>query len=85
MLLYCCIAVGLSLPIMAMLYMKCTFNSIYILINNKRQDYKGQNLFGLFLTVLFSPAIILVSFIVDLIALPNLLLREEKGFEFKYQ
>jgi len=36
MLLYCCIAVSISLPIMTMFYMKCTFNSIYILFNNKR-------------------------------------------------
>ena len=84
-LLYCSIAVSISIPVMVLLYMKCIFNSIYILFNNKRQDYKGQNLFGLFLTILFNPVIILVSLVVDLIALPNLLLKDEKGFEFKYQ
>jgi len=84
MLLYCSIAVFLSIPIMTLLYLKCIFNSIYILFNNKRQDYKGQNIFGLFITVLFNPAIILVSFIVDMISLPNLLFKDERTFEFKY-
>jgi len=83
--LYCGIAVAISIPVMTLLYMKCIFNSIYILVNNKRQDYKGQNLFGFFLTIFFNPAIILVSLVVDLIALPNLLLKDERGFEFKYQ
>jgi len=39
----------------------------------------------LFLTVLFNPVFLFVSLIVDLISLPNLLLKEERGFEFKYQ
>lgn len=39
----------------------------------------------MFLTVLFNPVFLFVSLIVDLISLPNLLLKEERGFEFKYQ
>jgi len=34
---------------------------------------------------LFNPVFLFVSLIVDLISLPNLLLKEERGFEFKYQ
>jgi hypothetical protein len=32
-----------------------------------------------------NPLIIVLSLLVDLISLPNLLLRDEKSFEFKYQ
>ena len=32
-----------------------------------------------------NPVILLISFLIDLLNLPNLLLKDEKGFEFKYQ
>jgi len=35
--------------------------------------------------VLLSPAIIVVSLLVDLLSLANLLMKDERGFEFKYQ
>jgi len=82
---YCSIAVVISIPILPLLYMKSVFNAIYILMNNKRQDYKGQNIIGLILTVLLNPPILILSLLIDLITLPNLLLQDEKVFEFKYQ
>lgn len=36
-------------------------------------------------TVFFSPIFIVLSLIIDLLSLPNLLLVDEKTFEFKYQ
>jgi len=39
---------------------------------------------NLTLTCLLNPIIILVSLLIDLISLPSLLLKDEKGFEFKY-
>jgi hypothetical protein len=32
-----------------------------------------------------NPILVLVSYLVDLISLPSLLLKDERGFEFKYQ
>ena len=37
------------------------------------------------MTVFINPVIVLLSLIIDLISLPNLLLKDERGFEFKYQ
>jgi len=37
------------------------------------------------MTVLLNPIILFVSLIVDLVSLPNLLLKDERTFEYKYQ
>lgn len=84
-LFYCGIAVVLSVPILPLLYMKSIFNAIYILMNNKRQEYKGQNIISMLLTIVFNPLILALSLLIDLITLPNLLLQDEKNFEYKYQ
>ena len=84
-LFYCGIAVVLSVPILPLLYMKSIFNAIYILMNNKRQEYKGQNIISMLLTIIFNPPILVFSLLIDLITLPNLLLQDEKNFEYKYQ
>ena len=39
----------------------------------------------LILTIFLNPIFVLVSYLVDLISLPSLLLKDERGFEFKYQ
>jgi len=85
MLMYCLIGFVFSLPLLPLIYLKSITNAIYIALNNKRQDYKGQNLVGLTVTVLFSPIIILISLIIDLVTLPGMLLADERNFEFKYQ
>jgi len=41
MLLYCGIASTFIVPMIPFLYLKIVTNSIFILFNNKRQDYKG--------------------------------------------
>ena len=82
---YCVIAVVLSAPIFPLLYFKAVLNSIFILMNNKREVYKGQNIVNMTLTVLFCPVLMVLSFLVDLLSLPSLLLRDERHFEFKYQ
>ena len=84
-LMYCSIAIVISIPVLPLLYMKCIFNAIYISMNNKREEYKGQNMVGLFVTILFNPIIMFISLIIDLISLPNLLLKDERTFEYKYQ
>jgi hypothetical protein len=60
-------------------------NAIYIAMNNKRENFKGENAFKLILTILINPAFVIISYIVDLVSLPSLLLKDERGFEFKYQ
>ena len=52
--------------------------------NNKRVDYRGQNLVQLLGAVLLNPFVIIFSLLVDLVSLPALLLKDEKNFEFKY-
>lgn len=83
-LLYCILAVLISIPLIPILYAKCVCNALYIAINNKRVDYQGQNLVQLVGTVLLSPFVIIFSLLVDLVSLPSLLLKDEKNFEFKY-
>lgn len=84
-LMYCILAIVISIPIVPILYAKSVINAGYIMVNNKRQEYKGQNITQFLLTLLLCPLIILLSLIVDLISLPSLLFRDEKTFEFKYQ
>lgn len=85
MLMYCLIGIVFSLPLLPLIYLKSIMNAIYIVMNNKRQAYKGQNIVGLTITVLLSPVIIVISLLIDLITLPSMLLADERNFEFKYQ
>lgn len=39
--MYCFLAVIISIPICPLLYFKSIFNAIYISMNNKREEYKG--------------------------------------------
>ena len=86
-LMYCLIALCLSVLVWPIMYIKSVLNSFYILAKNKpaRQDYKGQDGINAIVTVAFGPAIVIVSLIIDMISLPNQLLREERAFESKYQ
>ena len=86
-LMYCLIALCLSVLVWPIMYIKSVLNSFYILAKNKpaRQDYKGQDGINAVITVAFGPAIVIVSLIIDMISLPNQLLREERAFESKYQ
>ena len=85
MLLYCMLGSIVSFPIIPLLYFKTIVNGIFIQMNNKRQEYPGQNLFNLFVSIFISPILIAISLVIDLLSLPSLLLVDEKNFEFKYQ
>jgi hypothetical protein len=74
----------ISIPIIPMLYFKLIMNAIFIYFNNKRQDYKGQHLVNTLFTIALGPVILTISLVIDLLSLPNLLLVDEKNFEFKY-
>ena len=83
--MFCIIAIILSIPLLPLLYIKCILNAIFISFNNKRETYKGQNTLMLLFTLTLNPPILIVSMVVDLLSLPNMLLMSEKGFEYKYQ
>lgn len=85
MLMYCVIAMTFVVPIIPFLYFKLVVNAIYIMIYNKRQDFRGQNIIMFLAGLIFGPVAIAISIIVDLLSLPNTLLKESSGFEHKYQ
>jgi formate-dependent nitrite reductase membrane component NrfD len=84
-LIYSMISLVISIFVAPLLYIKCIANSFFIYLNNKRQSYKGESILHLILTIFIGPLIIALSLIIDLLSLPNLLLLDEKHFEFKYQ
>ena len=82
--MYCFIGCIISVGLIPILYVKTIANQVYILMNSKRVAYPGQNAVNLLLAVFLNPILILASLVVDLIGLPNLLLKDSKGFEHKY-
>jgi hypothetical protein len=85
MLMYCTLACTFIIPIIPILYLKVIVNALFIASNNKRQEYKGQNVFQLIFSILLSPFFILFSILIDLLSLPNTLMKDSKDFEHKYQ
>lgn len=83
-LMYCFIGGFISVVLIPILYVKTIANQIFIAFNNKRQAYRGQNIVNLVLVTLLNPIVIIVSILIDLISLPNLLLKDSKNFEHKY-
>lgn len=83
--MYCLLAIIIAIPMTPILYVKCMVNSTFILFNNKREEFNGQNIAQFSLALFSNPLVIIVSLAVDMISLPNLLMREEKCFESKYQ
>lgn len=73
------------IPAYPVLLLKIYTNSIFITLTNKRENYRGENITQLLVCLLLSPFIIAVSVLVDLLSLPNILLRESIYFEHKYQ
>lgn len=84
MLMYCILACILSVPVLPLLYFKSVVNAIYIAMNNKRENFKGENAVKLILTIFLNPIFVFISYLVDLVSLPSLLLKDERGFEYKY-
>jgi hypothetical protein len=85
MILYCLISILMLIPASPILYVKLVANSVFILINNKREKYRGEGLVRVTTSIILGPLVIVLSTIVDLISLPNILLRDGRTFERKYQ
>jgi len=68
---YCLLGLILAIPVIPLLYLKAIVNSVYILFNNKREQFKGQNIINLALTIFVTPAMIFLSLFMDIISLPD--------------
>ena len=82
---YCLFSVIIFVPVAPVLIFKIYVNSFFILMSNKRESYKGENIVQVFLTVFIGPFMILISIMFDLISLPNTLFKDSNNFEHKYQ
>jgi len=71
-------------PVAPVLIFKIYVNSFFILMTNKRESYKGENIAQVFLTVFIGPFMIILSITMDLISLPNTLFKDSNNFEHKY-
>lgn len=77
-LVYCMLAMVISLPLLPLLYFKTVYNQIYIWFYNRRQEYRGQNTIHLVLAIVANPFVILISLLIDLLSLPSILLKDDK-------
>ena len=84
MVMYCLISVIISIPILPLLYIKIIANAIYIASVAKRSDYPFEHYLKALATIFLGPITIFLSMLIDLLALPGLLLKEESAFEYKY-
>jgi len=85
-LMYLIVSVIIACLILPLLYIKSVANSIYIARNCHQKDkLRLQRYTRVIISILFCPAFILISFVVDLVNLPALLLSDSKNLEFKYQ
>jgi len=84
-LLYCCLACIMIVPASPILLVKNYTNAIFIAMTNKRENYKGENIVQLISAIFLGPPVIVVSVVIDLLSLPNVLLRSSVNFEHKYQ
>lgn len=75
----------LLLGLSPLLVAKMILNSVYILAKNKRENYRGENIVQLLMTVSLSPFIVLASIFVDLITMPSVLFIDPSMLELKYQ
>lgn len=85
MLLYFLISLLIIIPLLPLLYIKMAVNSIYIFSIGKRQEYPGQNLKNMLISIFLGPLIVVASFFNDLITIPSILLKPNEEFELKYQ
>lgn len=66
-------------------YLKLCVNAIYIMNNNNRELYRGQNVIILVLSFILGPLFVVLSMLLDIISLPGILLKEPDLLERKYQ
>lgn len=85
MVLYCIISALMFVPAAPVLLFKIYVNSIFIFATNKRESYKGENIVQLLLSLFLGPILMILSIIIDLLSLPNVLLKDSNTFEHKYQ
>jgi len=85
MVIYCIISAIMFIPSAPILIFKIYTNSVYILLTNKRENYKGENIVQFLMTIILGPILMVLSIIIDLLSLPNVLLKEGTNFEHKYQ
>jgi hypothetical protein len=78
-------AAGLFIVLLTpLLFIKVVANSFYILLYNKRQKFKGENIIQFGFACFLSPFIIPISITVDFLSMPNTLFKENTTFEHKY-
>jgi len=82
--IYCLILMALAIIIFPFLFMKLVLNSFYIYLYNKREKYKGEHIVTLVMSVFIGPVLIGLSFLTDIVSLPNLIFKESSSFEHKY-
>ena len=82
--LYCVMACIMIVPASPILIFKVYTNAFFIFATNKREAFKGENFIQLIMAVFLGPFIISLSIIIDLISLPNVLLKSSSKFEHKY-
>lgn len=83
--LYLLLAFIIIVPMSPFLYCKVLVNGFFIAAKNTKEDFRGQNMVQLAVAVFLSPFIIPASIVVDFVSIPNLLLKDSKDFERKYQ
>jgi len=82
---YLIVAAALAVPIGVFLYFKMLINEAYCGFNQKRPAFKGVGVLTFLFTLMVGFPVILLSLVVDVLALPDLLMRDEKDFEYKYK
>ena len=73
--LYCLMACMMIVPSSPILLIKVYTNAFFIIATNKREVYKGENFIQLIMAIFLSPFIIALSIIIDILSLPNVLLK----------
>ena len=84
MVLYCIISAIMFVPAAPILIIKTYTNSVFIFLTNKRETYRGENVVQLLMTLILGPVLMILSIIIDLLSLPNVLLKDGSNFEHKY-
>lgn len=85
MIIYCIISAFMFIPTAPILIFKVYANSIFIFLTNKRETYMGENVVQLLMAIILGPILMFLSIVIDLLSLPNVLLKDGKNFEHKYQ
>mmetsp|Transcript_12421 Transcript_12421/g.19437 ORF Transcript_12421/g.19437 Transcript_12421/m.19437 type:complete len:188 (-) Transcript_12421:1091-1654(-) len=85
MILYFLMALAIIILIIPFLYLKNIVNSIYILRAETRQEYAQQNWVQVAISTFLGSGLIPCSMLVDILILPNLLMKPVEEFEPKYR